>query len=51
MMLEEAENEIASIYRWFAEEAPGVVVQEEGHLAQLWAFVDARVNPVTGEER
>lgn len=41
--LETAENEIASIYRWFAHEAPGVTVKEEGHLAQLWAFVDAEI--------
>lgn len=43
MKLEEAENEISSIYRWFAQEAPGVAVREEGHLAQLWAFVDAQI--------
>lgn len=39
--LEETENEIAGVYRWFAREAPGVRVQEEGHLAQLWAVADA----------
>lgn len=50
MTLEEAENEIHGIYRWFAEEAPGVVVQEEGHLAQLWAVVDSHLDPETGEE-
>lgn len=39
--LEETESEISGIYRWFAAEAPGVVVREEGHLAQLWAVADA----------
>lgn len=38
--LEETENEIAGIYRWFATEAPGVTVREEGHLAALWAVAD-----------
>jgi hypothetical protein len=41
MTLEQAENEIAAIYRWFAQEAPGVTVREEGHLANLWAVADA----------
>lgn len=41
MGLDEVENEIASIYRWFAHEAPGVTVREEGHLAQLWSIADA----------
>lgn len=40
MSLTQVENEIHSIYRWFAQEAPGVTVQEEGHLAQLWALAD-----------
>ena len=39
--LEETENEIAGIYCWFAREAPGVVVREEGHLAALWALADS----------
>lgn len=38
--LNEVENEIAGIYRWFSQEAPGVSVREEGHLAQLWAVAD-----------
>ena len=39
--LEEVENELSAIYQWFAKEAPGVVVREEGHLADLWAIADA----------
>lgn len=38
--LEEIETAIYDHYQWFAREAPGVVVQEEGHLAQLWAVAD-----------
>lgn len=38
--LSEIENEIAGIYRWFAKEAPGVVVREEGTLERLWAVAD-----------
>lgn len=40
MTLEEVEDEISSIYHWFAQEAPGVVVREEGLLAELWAVAD-----------
>lgn len=40
MTLEEVEAEIYSIYRWFAKEAPGVTVREEGHLAALWSLAD-----------
>ena len=39
-MLNELHEEVAAIYRWFAKEAPGVHVREEGHLAQLWALID-----------
>lgn len=39
--LHSVETEISGIYKWFAKEAPGVTVQEEGHLAQLWALADA----------
>lgn len=38
--LEQAENEIAGIYRWFHENSPGTVVQEIGHLADLWSICD-----------
>lgn len=38
--LDQAENEIAGIYRWFHENSPGTVVQEVGHLADLWSIVD-----------
>lgn len=40
----EIENEISAIYHWYAKEAPGVVVQEVGHLANLWALA-AGLNP------
>lgn len=40
--LEQAENEIRATYEFFAREAPGVPVQEQGHLANLWAIVDAK---------
>ena len=39
-MLNELHEEVAAIYRWFAKEAPGVQVREEGHLASLWALID-----------
>lgn len=38
--LEQPEKEIQSIYQWFAREAPGVAVREEGHLADLWSIAD-----------
>lgn len=38
--LEQAENEIKSIYTWFSQQAPGVIVREEGHLADLWSICD-----------
>lgn len=38
--LEQAENEIAGIYKWFAANSPGTVVQEVGHLADLWSIAD-----------
>lgn len=40
MGLAEVEEEIYHTYQWFAKEAPGVVVQEEGRLAQLWSAFD-----------
>lgn len=39
--LDEVEREIEGHYRFFFENAPGVVVQERGHLADLWAIADA----------
>ena len=36
----ELHEEVAAIYRWFAKEAPGVKVREEGRLASLWALID-----------
>lgn len=41
MNLEEVEREIAGIYVWFSENAPGVQVQEIGHLSDLWAVADS----------
>ena len=46
--LADIENEIAAIYRWFAKQAPGVVVQEAGTLADLWAIFDAEVEQSDG---
>lgn len=43
MSLEEVENEISNVYHWFAQEAPGVVVREEGILAELWAVADGLI--------
>lgn len=43
MAIEDVEAEIYNHYQWFAKEAPGVVVQEEGRLAQLWAAFDRLV--------
>lgn len=43
--LEEAENELYGIYQWFAKESPGTVVQETGHVADLWAIVDRYLEP------
>ena len=37
----EAEQELYNIYQWYAREAPGVQVQEVGHVADLWAIVDS----------
>lgn len=39
--LEQVEQEIYETYQWFAHEAPGVTVREEGHLGRLWAVADA----------
>lgn len=41
MDLDAVEREIYDQYQWFAREAPGVRVQESGHLADLWAVADA----------
>lgn len=43
MTIEEVENDIYTHYQWFAKNAPGVVVREEGRLAQLWAAFDRLV--------
>ncbi len=43
MTNEELEQEIYSVYQWFASEAPGVVVKEEGQLRSLWSEFDLRV--------
>lgn len=43
MNIVEVEREIAAVYRWFAERAPGVRVQEAGRLADLWALFDRLV--------
>lgn len=40
MNLEEAEQEINSLYKFWAITAPGVTPQEHGRLGQLWAHVD-----------
>lgn len=55
--VEEAHEEIAATYRWFADQNPltaqnpyGVKVVEQGRLSNLWAFVDQHTNPETGEE-
>lgn len=44
MTLESAEGEIYDIYQWMAREAPGIVVQEQGRLRELWAFVDRELS-------
>jgi hypothetical protein len=38
--IEDIEQSIKRTYEFFAEAAPGVVVQEQGRLAQLWALAD-----------
>ena len=40
MTLEEVETAIYETYKWFSITAPGVVVQEQGNLARLWAAFD-----------
>lgn len=40
MNLEQIEAKIHQYYRHFAEIAPGVVVQETGDIAALWALFD-----------
>lgn len=40
LTLEEVEQAIYAHYQFFAREAPGVVVQETGHLANLWSVFD-----------
>lgn len=37
----ELEQGIATVYRWFAENAPGVTPKEEGHLGMMWEEADA----------
>ncbi len=43
MTLEEVETAIYETYKWFSVTAPGVVVQEQGHLARLWALFDGMI--------
>jgi len=43
LTLEEIEKEINGYYKWFAENAGSVVVQEAGDLADLWALFDRGV--------
>lgn len=45
--IEKTENEINAIYKWWANQAPGVTPREEGHLARLWAEFDR----LAGEDR
>lgn len=51
MKLQEIEDEIAHVYRWFAAEAPGVRVQEHGRLAQLWREFEFRIDAEEGNRR
>lgn len=50
LTLEEIEQRISGIYRWFAREAPGVTPKEEGELGVLWSLVYDRVDD-DGNER
>lgn len=43
MKLPEIETRIRDHYVWFHQNAPGVVVQEEGELARLWALWDEKM--------
>lgn len=43
MSLEQVEQAIFDHYQFFHITAPGVVVQEEGRLAQLWRAFDMLV--------
>lgn len=38
--LDEAHEQISAIYKWFAQQAPGVTPQETGELRSLWAIAD-----------
>ena len=38
--VEELDKEIERVYRWWANEAPGVTPREHGYLGQLWAARD-----------
>lgn len=40
MNIDNIESEIQSHYRFFADQAPGVPVQEVGTLSQLWSLAD-----------
>lgn len=44
MKLEEVEQAIYNHYQHFHREAPGVQVQEDGRLAQLWRAFDMLVH-------
>lgn len=38
--LDEVHADIHTIYRWWAEQAPGVTPVEENELGALWALAD-----------
>ena len=40
MTVDELDKEIERVYRWWANEAPGVTPREYGYLGQLWAARD-----------
>ena len=44
MTLEQVEQAIHDYYFWFFKTAPGVVVREEGRLAQLWSLADRMIS-------
>ena len=49
LTLAEVEQAIYEHYQFFAREAPGVVVQEVGHLANLWAMFDEMIAEEQGD--
>ena len=48
LTLEDVEQAIYEYYQFFAREAPGVVVQEVGHLANLWSVWEDLVREERG---